>query len=112
MAGLVDAPAGSEDLHPVIRYYSFMFGDQKPFISEHVASGRLPLPSSLLIGFGVGAALTVLRVLLDFAFFKVSDFAFFKVSQLIGRWTTSTFRVRRCGMVNISPRLTITGDHS
>lgn len=77
MAGLVDASAGSGDLPPGIWCYAFIFGDQRPFISEHVAAGRLPLPSSLLIGMGVGAALTALRVLLDFAFFKVS--------RLIGR---------------------------
>ena len=84
MARLVDASAGSGDLPPGMWFYVFMFGDQRLLVSEHVAAGRLPLPSSLLIGLGVGAALTVLRLLLDFAFFMVS--------QLIGRWTAGAFR--------------------
>lgn len=71
MVGLVDASTGVEDLPPGMRYYTFMFGDQQPDVSEHLAAGKVPPPSSLLIGLGVGAALTLLRMLLDFAVFKV-----------------------------------------
>lgn len=71
MARLFDTSAGSEDLPPGMWCYVFMFGDERPLVAEHVAAGRLPVPSSLYIGLGVGAALTLLRMLLDFAVFKV-----------------------------------------
>lgn len=52
-------------------FYSFMFGEKKPFVPQYIAEGRLPVPSSLLVGVGAGVALTVGRLALDWAVFKV-----------------------------------------
>lgn len=53
-------------------FFSLMLGDAKDLAPEYLALGRLPAPSSLLIGIGVGAVLTAIRLVLDFAVFKVS----------------------------------------
>lgn len=52
-------------------FYSFMLGDAKDLAPEYVALGRLPAPSSLLVGMGIGAVLMAIRLVLDFAVFKV-----------------------------------------
>lgn len=74
-------------------YYSFMFGDAKPLVGGYVAEGRLPAPSSLVIGIGVGVVLSAIRALLDFALFKVGLCA---VSPAVGIHVVSPCR-RPCG---------------
>lgn len=48
-----------------------MFGDKAALLAELVATGKVPVPSTLVIGMGMGMGLTAIRLLLDFAVFKV-----------------------------------------
>lgn len=64
------AAADSGELPLGMSLYYFMF-DEKHVLSELVAAGRLPAPSSLLVGMAVGAALTAVRFVLDVSLFKV-----------------------------------------
>lgn len=59
-------------LRPGMWIYSFMFGDKLPLLPDYIAAGRVPVPSSLVIGIGMGVGFTAIRLLLDFAVFKVS----------------------------------------
>ena len=69
----MDEQVKSVQLPIGMQLYSFMFEESDPgILAGYVADGKLPEPSTLLIGIGVGSILTVLRVLLDHVLFKAS----------------------------------------
>lgn len=77
MATSMDELVKSVQLPIGMELYSFMFEESDPAVlAGYVAHGKLPEPSTLLIGIGVGSILTVFRLLLDHVLFKVS-----------GRWS-------------------------
>lgn len=64
--------ATSQDELPTgMWFYSFMFGEHKPFVSQYIEQGRLPAPSSLALGVGAGMVVTVARLALDWGIYKV-----------------------------------------
>lgn len=54
-------------------FYSFMFGDKKPLVGQFVAEGRVPEPSTLLLGLGIGVVLSAARLVLDLVVLKVGS---------------------------------------
>lgn len=71
MGSSAETLTSSGDLPAGMWFYAFMLDAEKPQIAEHVAAGRLPVPSSLVVGMGIGLVLTAVRLLLDLAVLKV-----------------------------------------
>ncbi|CAM9192043.1 unnamed protein product [Ectocarpus sp. 13 AM-2016] len=68
---MVGSAAGSwrGELPVGMRFYSFMFDDQH-LLPGYVKAGKLPAPSSLLLGMAMGVVLTGVRLALDMIVFK------------------------------------------
>lgn len=69
MAGSA-AGSGPGELPVGMCFYSFLFDDQH-LLREYVKAGKLPAPSSLLLGMAMGVVLTGARLALDMIVFKV-----------------------------------------
>lgn len=64
------AGSGTGELPVGMCFYSFMFDDQH-LLPGYVKVGKLPAPSSLLLGMAMGVVLTGARLALDMIVFKV-----------------------------------------